>query len=426
MKEHKKKVLILKRREKGITLIALVITIIVLLILAGVSIAMLTGENGILTQASNAKLETEYSSVTDTMGLAVNEYVTEKQTNTTELSFIDWLKEKGYINKDNEIQVGTLLGQELSTGKGSGTSDVYKLEESVETAKLASTVKVAATVTAEEDKKYDIVYYNEKGERNLLKTISVRTTEQLEETDPSLFEVEDGVLYLKDYASYYNGSKQWTIEDVVIPSEVNGQKVTAIGDAFEYNTVIKSVVIPEGVKSLSDSFRFCENLESVVFPDSLQTIDGAFWGCESLKDVTLPSNLERIGSFAFYGCSLTRITIPNKVKEIGEDAFCGTGLTSITIPNSVTSIGSSAFKGCSSLSSITIPSSVTSIEANAFYGCTSISSITIPSSITSMGAYVFSEWTEEQTINVPFKQGELPEGWNASWNGGNAHIEYAK
>ena len=44
---------------KGITLIALVITIIVLLILAGVSIAMLTGENGILSQAAKAKEETE-------------------------------------------------------------------------------------------------------------------------------------------------------------------------------------------------------------------------------------------------------------------------------------------------------------------------------------------------------------------------------
>ena len=45
----------LKKSSKGITLIALVITIIVLLILAGVSIAMLTGENGILTQATEAK-----------------------------------------------------------------------------------------------------------------------------------------------------------------------------------------------------------------------------------------------------------------------------------------------------------------------------------------------------------------------------------
>ena len=47
-----------KTENKGITLIALVITIIVLLILAGVSIAMLTGDNGIIKQAKNSKTET--------------------------------------------------------------------------------------------------------------------------------------------------------------------------------------------------------------------------------------------------------------------------------------------------------------------------------------------------------------------------------
>ena len=55
MKKQKEKL----KQNKGITLIALVITIIVLLILAGVSIAMLTGENGILSQAAKAKEETE-------------------------------------------------------------------------------------------------------------------------------------------------------------------------------------------------------------------------------------------------------------------------------------------------------------------------------------------------------------------------------
>ena len=44
-------------RNKGITLIALVITIIVLLILAGISIAMLTGDNGILNKAITSKYE---------------------------------------------------------------------------------------------------------------------------------------------------------------------------------------------------------------------------------------------------------------------------------------------------------------------------------------------------------------------------------
>ena len=47
------------REKQGITLIALVVTIVVLLILAGVSIAMLTGDNVVLTQAQNAKNRTE-------------------------------------------------------------------------------------------------------------------------------------------------------------------------------------------------------------------------------------------------------------------------------------------------------------------------------------------------------------------------------
>ena len=49
------------RKAKGITLIALVITIIVLLILAGVTIATLTGENGILTKATEARNASEYA-----------------------------------------------------------------------------------------------------------------------------------------------------------------------------------------------------------------------------------------------------------------------------------------------------------------------------------------------------------------------------
>ena len=60
-----------KVAQKGITLIALVITIIVLLILAGVSIAMLTGQKGILTQANNAKNETELASAIEKVELAV-------------------------------------------------------------------------------------------------------------------------------------------------------------------------------------------------------------------------------------------------------------------------------------------------------------------------------------------------------------------
>ena len=60
------------RNQRGITLIALVITIIVLLILAGVSIAMLTGDNGILTKSNQAKKETEMGEIADKINLAIN------------------------------------------------------------------------------------------------------------------------------------------------------------------------------------------------------------------------------------------------------------------------------------------------------------------------------------------------------------------
>lgn len=60
-----------KEKDNGITLVALVITIIVLLILAGVSISMLTGNNGILTQAQSAKENTEKVSEEEKIQLAV-------------------------------------------------------------------------------------------------------------------------------------------------------------------------------------------------------------------------------------------------------------------------------------------------------------------------------------------------------------------
>ena len=61
---------IIKDNQKGITLIALVITIIVLLILAGVAISMLSGENGILNQAANAKEQTGKASTEEAVKLA--------------------------------------------------------------------------------------------------------------------------------------------------------------------------------------------------------------------------------------------------------------------------------------------------------------------------------------------------------------------
>ena len=69
----------MKNSSKGITLIALVITIIVLLILAGVSIAMLTGDNGILTQATEAKKANTVGTEKERIGLAMQSLKMKKQ-----------------------------------------------------------------------------------------------------------------------------------------------------------------------------------------------------------------------------------------------------------------------------------------------------------------------------------------------------------
>ena len=80
---------ILKISNKGITLIALVITIIVLLILAGITIAMLTGENGLLNRSSTAKANTERAEIIE---LARLELLEKQISNNGKVSIED-LKE---------------------------------------------------------------------------------------------------------------------------------------------------------------------------------------------------------------------------------------------------------------------------------------------------------------------------------------------
>ena len=65
------------RTQKGITLVALVITIIVLLILAGVTIAALGGSNGILTNATAAKQADEIGNAKDQINLAANDAISD-------------------------------------------------------------------------------------------------------------------------------------------------------------------------------------------------------------------------------------------------------------------------------------------------------------------------------------------------------------
>ena len=107
-----------KRLEKGITLIALVITIIVLLILAGVSIAMLTGENGILKQATNAKNATDKSEFEEQVSLAVMAAKTNKtgSINTSDL--------ETELNKISGVEITKSANNELPWTVKKGSYEV--------------------------------------------------------------------------------------------------------------------------------------------------------------------------------------------------------------------------------------------------------------------------------------------------------------
>ncbi len=113
----------LRNKTKGITLIALVITIIVLLILAGVSIAMLTGENGILTQAKRAKEETEEAAAREEAMLDQLEDVITDGTGG------GYLKSKG-VNSPKLLTGMTRVSFNLPSEDGTTKGEVVKDGES--------------------------------------------------------------------------------------------------------------------------------------------------------------------------------------------------------------------------------------------------------------------------------------------------------
>ena len=102
------------KRNKGITLIALVITIIVLLILAGVSIATLVGDNGILSQAGRAKEQTEIAEIKEQAKIDITEKQSEKMSSQiTEKELQEILENYGTLEGN-----GDLLDKVLITENG--------------------------------------------------------------------------------------------------------------------------------------------------------------------------------------------------------------------------------------------------------------------------------------------------------------------
>lgn len=276
----------MKTKENGITLIALVVTIIVLIILASISIASLTGDNGIINQANTAKIDTENSQVLENMRLKVLEYE-RNNINTVITDYLSLLKSDNIIDDNGIVNVTKLMGQDLDTGKGKNGKDVYVLEENI------------------------LCYYEENGNRKELGNIW--NEEVLEEADEDLFEItSDGTITLKYFEQYYENKMEWTIETLVIPEKVDGITVTNINLFSEWHGRAYS------------SHYFLSNLKKVILPNSTKTIsDYAFLGCKDIESIEIPNGVTSIGDYAFEYCAgLSAIEIPDSVTDMGAWVFC--------------------------------------------------------------------------------------------------------
>ena len=311
------------KNNKGITLIALVITIIVLLILAGVSISTIAGENGILKKAKAAKENTNSSQEKELIDIAVS---SAKLNNTETLE----------ITEENlEKELDKVLGKrdEKYTLTKEGTNYVVKCIES--------------------GRSYII---EGKGEGN-----------GIEKVEPA--NIDDWEYELNEEAKTAVITKyKGTDTEVVIPNYIEDYRVIAIepkGDCglwdksicvsttesgYEcnyYQETITKIVVSEGIETIgAKSFWYSVNLQECIIKDGTKVIgDYAFYYCKSLKDIEMPETLEKIASYSFYYCiSLEDFVIPSSVTTIGSYAlWYGYGLKNIYIPKSVVTIANKFF-----------------------------------------------------------------------------------
>ena len=334
-----------RRGTKGITLIALVVTIVVLLILAGVAISMLSGDDGIITNAQKASREQSHGAVREGMSLAYNEWRIEINTSSTtklastnvvqiqELSenpmetasdFLDYTLSKSYTDSDGIIDTEALIGTRQALGNGEGTNDVYKLEKINEN--------------------YVVKYYE--NATNVLEIWGTGSkTEDTEDTEPDWDEIFENATK--------HPEQDETNETIGIDSDgdpvdmdnwktFEDTKYGGVGLGTGYGSTmsrgyIGNVVdgkidgeIPAYVKlagsdkgflpvtCMDSTFTNLDIVECPKLPSKLKSMEGTFIDCDKLKIApSIPDTVENMGA-TFSDCYhlTTAPIIPNSVTNL--------------------------------------------------------------------------------------------------------------
>lgn len=256
--------------KDGITLIALVVTIVVLLILAGVSIATLVGDNGIIKTAQEANMKSEIASVIEGTKLeASNFYMTKEDF---EDDFINYLIQKSFISDE---EYGKDYYEEWDYSSSNfGNSTLYVLNASKlldEKLKLGNgTINKGDIYTIRfkdkgEDKEYSVGYYDKKNELYLEEIVYIK-------------KIGNNDIPLPDDFFIYEDAEKTIIIEI-------NSKYTKYGSSFgcggSYTLIYNSdgtertrFSVPEGVIGIRRyAFEYLENVAEISLPSTLKYIE---------------------------------------------------------------------------------------------------------------------------------------------------------
>ena len=175
------------KNKKGITLIALVVTIVVLLILAGVTISLLLDENGIIAKSKDARTETRVSQIEDEVGMWKQHNFINKESNQAQESADTMLESlisrklltEDEIDREQELitikkKDGTIV-KEISYG--SVTINISKtpaIEKSGAVLLRVDSVEGLATITNEEELNNLVNSLNEEQKKEIIRVAYIQ------------------------------------------------------------------------------------------------------------------------------------------------------------------------------------------------------------------------------------------------------------
>lgn len=338
------------KRTNGITLVALVVTIVVLLILVGVSIAALTGNNGLLNKASESKEKTEKAFLTEKISLLSLELEIGKDNNENlspqvlqeklneqgeDALVIKWnqfiifdLKrnEEYRITSDGNIEywgkntIGSIL-------KNTKTSNPDQLAEDNSTSNVIGISNNGSTInmcsweyTILNDGTYILL------SKNSLKAINEHRWNDIKNGYIGSFD-ENGKI-TEDFPAYIstdNGntwisvtSISYTFPNMTQLTEIPELPNTLIDMSFAFtgSNIKKIGDIPKGVNNLDTAFFNCSELIEVLsIPDTVTNMRQTFRCCTKMKEIPeLPESLINMDMICMSCTNLQTIkVIPSRV-----------------------------------------------------------------------------------------------------------------